>query len=164
MVTINNDDNYENENILVIDKIKLLFDRYNQKKIKQKYLKRKLTSYAKTSGFINNIYRKQAWNLLVHTSSDEYTTDINQIESHQYYEQIKLDVIRTLKRFPPNYSDSERSELQDELILIITKILIKHEELHYYQGYHDISLTFLLVLGEDLCLPVIDSITMSHLK
>ncbi|CAF1015674.1 unnamed protein product [Rotaria sordida] len=164
MVTINNDDNYENENILVIDKIKLLFDRYNQKKIKQKYLKRKLTSYAKISGFINNIYRKQAWNLLVHTSSDEYTTDINQIESHQYYEQIKLDVIRTLKRFPPNYSDSERSELQDELILIITKILIKHEELHYYQGYHDISLTFLLVLGEDLCLPVIDSITMSHLK
>ena len=32
------------------------------------------------------------------------------------------------------------------------------------QGYHDICLTFLLVLGEDECLPVIDSITMSHLK
>ncbi|CAF1121496.1 unnamed protein product [Rotaria sp. Silwood1] len=164
MVTINNDDNSDNENVLTIDKIKSLFDRYNQKTIKQKNVKKKLISYAKTSGFINNIYRKQAWTLLVRTSPDEYSTDNDQIQSHQYYEQIKMDVIRTLKRFPPNYSDSERSQLQDELILIITKILIKHEELHYYQGYHDISLTFLLVLGEDSCLPVIDSITMSHLK
>ncbi|CAF3208224.1 unnamed protein product [Rotaria sp. Silwood2] len=164
MVTVNNDDNSENESVLVIDKITSLFDRYHGKTIKEKYVKKKLIFYARTSGFINNIYRKQAWDLLVHTSPEEYSTDKNQIESHQYYDQIKMDVIRTLKRFPPNYSDSERSLLQDELILIITKILIKHEELHYYQGYHDISLTFLLVLGEDLCLPVIDSITMSHLK
>ena len=24
-----------------------------------------------------------------------------QIESHQYYNQVKMDVVRTLKRFPP---------------------------------------------------------------
>ncbi|CAM2722978.1 unnamed protein product [Rotaria socialis] len=37
-------------------------------------------------------------------------------------------------------------------------------ELHrfYRQGYRDIGLTFLLVLGADLCLPLIDTITKSH--
>ncbi|CAF3462438.1 unnamed protein product [Rotaria socialis] len=164
MVTINNDNNYDSEVSSVIDNIKLLIDRYNQKKIQRKYVKRKLIFYAQTSGFKNNVYRKQAWDLIVDTPSYDYSIDQNLIESHQYYEQIKMDVIRTLKRFPPDYSDSERSDLQDDLILIITKVLLKHEELHYYQGYHDISLTFLLVLGEKLSLPVIDSITMSHLK
>ncbi|CAF5189088.1 unnamed protein product, partial [Rotaria magnacalcarata] len=133
MVTINNDNNSDSEVASVIDNIKLLIDRYNQKKIQRKYAKTKLILYAKTAGFKNNIYRKQAWDLIIDTPSYDYSIDQNLIESHEYYGQIKMDVIRTLKRFPPNYSDSERSDLQDELILIITKVLLKHEELHYYQ-------------------------------
>lgn len=74
MVTINNDNNSENEDILTVDRIKLLIDRYNQKKIKPKYLRTKLISYAKTSGFINNIYRKQAWHLIADAPCYEYST------------------------------------------------------------------------------------------
>ncbi|CAF3357954.1 unnamed protein product [Rotaria socialis] len=32
----------------------------------------------------------------------------------------------------------------------------------FLKGYRDIGLTFLLVLGADLCLPLIDTITKSH--
>ncbi|UJR30127.1 hypothetical protein I4U23_017668 [Adineta vaga] len=156
MGTINNENNP-----LIIDQLKTLFDRH----LKKNELEKKLISYAKKTGFINNIYRKQAWKVLINSSDNEhYSSDKKQLESHQYFEQTKLDVIRTLKRFPPNYTESERSELQDELIVIITKILVKHPELHYYQGYHDICLTFLLVLGNDSCLSIMDSITISHLK
>ena len=81
-----------------------------------------------------------------------------------------------------DYSDEDRLLLQEELIVVIMKTLIKQNHLNYYQvrrttglrsvrrcavlfqGYHDICLTFLLVLGGDLCLPLIDTITKSHFK
>jgi hypothetical protein len=61
-----------------------------------------------------------------------------------------MDVERTLKRFPPSrillkkkyrnyfcdckdYSDADRNQLQEELIIVIIKILIKHDYLNYYQ-------------------------------
>lgn len=37
-------------------------------------------------------------------------------------------------------------------------------ELHYYQGYHDICVTFLLVLGEDLAFAVLDVLSLQHLR
>ncbi|CAF2800381.1 unnamed protein product [Rotaria sp. Silwood2] len=104
MVTVNNDDNSENESVLVIDKITSLFDRYHGKTIKEKYVKKKLIFYARTSGFINNIYRKQAWDLLVHTSPEEYSTDKNQIESHQYYDQIIMESITGRHKSSPSTS------------------------------------------------------------
>ncbi|CAF1111409.1 unnamed protein product [Adineta ricciae] len=155
----------DESNQLILGQLKILFERFHKKQIRKTELEKNLISYARKTGFINNTYRKQAWNLLINTSDDEqYTQDQQQLKSHQYYEQTRLDVIRTLKRFPPNYSEAERSGLQDELIVIINQILVKHRELHYYQGYHDICLTFLLVLGNELCVPILDSITMSHLK
>ena len=61
-----------------------------------------------------------------------------------------MDVERTLKRFPPSeffanmnfgivlfpledYSDSDRIALQEELIVVIVKILRKQDHLNYYQ-------------------------------
>jgi hypothetical protein len=62
-----------------------------------------------------------------------------------------MDVERTLKRFPPSkkktlsemilynllffkdYAHSDRIELQEELIIIIIKLLRKHDHLNYYQ-------------------------------
>lgn len=35
--------------------------------------------------------------------------------------------------FPEDYSDVERIQLQEELIIIVMKMLIKHENLYYYQ-------------------------------
>jgi hypothetical protein len=167
----------DDDNFIIINKTKS--DRIE--KFLKKNNKQKLIKYAKVSGLVNIGLRKQIWPLFINTPSycpvefdeknkvffcpiDYYAADKNQIESHRYYGQVRMDVERTLKRFPPNYSHSDRIELQEELIIVIVKILIKHDYLNYYQGYHDICLTFLLVLGADPCLPFIDTITKSHFK
>ncbi|UJR16357.1 hypothetical protein I4U23_003260 [Adineta vaga] len=167
----------DDENFLIVTKNKS--DRIEKYLMKNN--KEKLQKYAKMNGLITKSYRQQIWPLLIPCPTycpvdfdqinkkyscriDFYAADKNQIESHRYYGQVRMDVERTLKRFPPNYSDSDRIELQEELIVVIVKILIKHDYLNYYQGYHDICLTFLLVLGADLCLPFIDTITKSHFK
>jgi len=74
MVTINNENNSTNENNLILNQIKLLIDCFNRKEIKQIHIQNELTFYAKNSGFINNIYRKQAWNLLINSSKVDYST------------------------------------------------------------------------------------------
>ena len=58
-----------------------------------------------------------------------------------------MDVNRSLKRFPPGIGEEERPLLQDQLTRLIIRVIIKHPELHYYQGYHDVAITFLLVVG-----------------
>ena len=60
-------------------------------------------------------------------------------------------------------NDDLRAKLQDELIDLICKILIRNDKLHYYQGYHDICLTFLLVNGVEESLPLIENLTLTHL-
>lgn len=57
-----------------------------------------------------------------------------------------------------------RMSYQDQLVDLIMRVLVQHEELHYYQGYHDICVTFLLVLGEDLAFAVLDVLSLQHLR
>ena len=67
-------------------------------------------------GFMNKKFRRKAWPILILSSTeharslDKYMESCinqfnqiseSQIKSHVYYNQVKLDVIRTLKRFPP---------------------------------------------------------------
>lgn len=85
-----------------------------------------------------------------------------EIKSNSYFNQVTLDVVRTLKRFPPEISDRLRTKLQKQLIDLICKILIRYDHLHYYQGYHDICLTFLLVTGADKSIPLLEHISLSH--
>jgi len=56
-----------------------------------------------------------------------------------------MDVARVLKRFPPGLSDPQQDHLQSHLTKLICSVLNENPEIHYYQGFHDISLTFLLV-------------------
>lgn len=65
MVTINNNENSQ---------IKILIDQYKQKQIPEKDVKKQFISYAQKSGFINNIYRKQAWNILIKSPTYQYSS------------------------------------------------------------------------------------------
>lgn len=56
-----------------------------------------------------------------------------------------MDVARVLKRFPPGLSESQQDDLQIHLSKLIIAILNKNPNAHYYQGFHDISLTVYLV-------------------
>ena len=43
-------------------------------------------------------------------------------------------------------------------------MLLKQPTLHYYQGYHDVAITFLLVVGEELAFHIMESLSLSHLQ
>lgn len=58
---------------------------------------------------------------------------------------VTLDVARVLKRFPPGLSDPQQNHLQSVLSNLICAVLQQNPDAYYYQGFHDISLTFLLV-------------------
>ena len=103
-------------------------------------------------GLINDDLRRRAWPQLVGVDMLTETSILptqEEVEGHKSYKQVVLDVDRSLKRFPPGISDEQRPGLQDQLVRLIVRVLTKHPDLHYYQGYHDIAITFLLVVGEE---------------
>ncbi len=60
--------------------------------------------------------------------------------------------------------DEQREGLQEELIDIILCVLKRNPQLHYYQGYHDIVVTFLLVLEERLATALVEKLSTHHLR
>uniref|UniRef100_A0A915PXT9 Rab-GAP TBC domain-containing protein n=1 Tax=Setaria digitata TaxID=48799 RepID=A0A915PXT9_9BILA len=86
------------------------------------------------------------------TEEDDFTVSVptlKDLQNHREWNQVQMDVQRTLARFPPGISDKERSILQEDLTPLIVKILWSCPRFHYYQGFHDVCLTLLLVLGND---------------
>lgn len=89
---------------------------------------------------------------------------MDKITGHAYYSQVVLDVKRSLKRFPPSIAECQRIALQDKLVVMIMRVLMKNPELHYYQGYHDICVTILLVLGEEVGFLLVDKLSCTNLR
>ncbi|KAL7883629.1 hypothetical protein SRHO_G00012870, partial [Serrasalmus rhombeus] len=85
-------------------------------------------------------------------------------ENHKDYNQVLLDVRRSMRRFPRGMRADEREVLQEQLIDIILDVLRRNPQLHYYQGYHDIVVTFLLVVGERMAIAVVETLSNHHLR
>ena len=47
---------------------------------------------------------------------------------------------------------------------IILQLLIHHPDIHYYQGLHDIVLTFVLTVGDTLAYAILDVLVEHHLR
>ena len=77
---------------------------------------------------------------------------------------VVLDVNRSLKRFPPGIEEEERPALQEQLTRLIVRVLIAQPGLHYYQGYHDVAITFLLVVGETVGYQIMERLSVTHLR
>lgn len=60
--------------------------------------------------------------------------------------------------------DEQREGLQEELIDIILRVLKRNPQLHYYQGYHDIVVTFLLVVKERHATALVEKLSTHHLR
>ena len=113
-------------------------------------------------GLINDELRRRAWPQLIGVDMLTETCILptqEEVEAHKSYRQVVLDVDRSLKRFPPGIGDDERPELQDQLTRLIVRVLMKHPHLNYYQGYHDIAITFLLVVGEELGFHIVERLS-----
>lgn len=69
-----------------------------------------------------------------------------------------------LSPVPAGMPDDQREGLQEELIDIILHVLKRNPQLHYYQGYHDIVVTFLLVVGDRLATALVEKLSTHHLR
>uniref|UniRef100_A0A8C8CEF5 Zgc:63863 n=1 Tax=Oncorhynchus tshawytscha TaxID=74940 RepID=A0A8C8CEF5_ONCTS len=100
-------------------------------------------------GLLTDEIRREVWPKLlsvnVYKLPAKPTKDIR--ENHKDFNQVLLDIRRSLKHFPRGNSLTKHV-LQEQLIDSILIVLQKNPALHYYQGYHDIVVTFLLVVGE----------------
>ena len=112
-------------------------------------------------GLINDELRRKVWPRLLNIDLVETSVSLNEeeVKQNKNYNQVLMDVNRSLKRFPPGISDEDRPELQDQLTRLIIRVLDKHPELHYYQGYHDVAITFLLVCGEEMSFHILERLS-----
>ncbi|KAK0395980.1 hypothetical protein QR680_001516 [Steinernema hermaphroditum] len=81
------------------------------------------------------------------SSTDLAEPSVADLKLHQEWNQVELDVNRLLSRFPPYISEERRLFLQNELTPIIVRVLWQDRSFRYYQGFHDVCLTLVLVLG-----------------
>ncbi|XP_076040924.1 TBC1 domain family member 20 [Oratosquilla oratoria] len=117
-------------------------------------------------GLVTDELRRKAWPRLMGLEHMECTPKPleDEVKKHKDYSQVVLDVNRSLKRFPPGIADEYRVVLMEQLTTLIIRVLMKHPELHYYQGYHDVAITFLLVVGEDVGFELVERLSVTHLQ
>lgn len=117
-------------------------------------------------GFINNELRAQVWSKLLDKESRIRLCEPPETEciADDFARIVTMDVDRSLKRFPPSVSEAKRISYQDSLTKMIIKVLKNNPSLHYYQGYHDICLTLLLVMDEKQAYQLTNQISNLHLK
>ncbi|XP_072521853.1 TBC1 domain family member 20 [Salminus brasiliensis] len=117
-------------------------------------------------GLLTDEIRCKVWPRLLNVPVESIPEELDEVqrENNKDYNQVLLDVQRSLRRFPPGMPDEQREGLQEELIDIILRVLQKNPQLHYYQGYHDIVVTFLLVLGERLATALVEKLSTHHLR
>lgn len=124
-------------------------------------------------GLVSNKFRKDLWPLIIDSEVEREAAiesyrvpSKEEIEKHKDYTQVFVDVSRSLKRFPPSIQtqDSVVDRYMDDLIQVILKILDTDPDLYYYQGFHDILVTFLMVLGREVTYEVLKKLVHSHLK
>lgn len=54
--------------------------------------------------------------------------------------------------------------LQEQLVDLILEVLKRNPQLHYYQGYHDVAVSLLLVVGERMAIAMLDTLSNYHLR
>lgn len=115
-------------------------------------------------GLVNDDLRRQLWPQLaqIDAASLQKAPGLNELQSHPEYNQVVLDVNRSLKRFPPGIPYEQRIALQDQLTVLILRVIQKYPNLRYYQGYHDVAVTFLLVVGDEMAFAIMEQLSTNH--
>ncbi|KAJ8867357.1 hypothetical protein PR048_031158 [Dryococelus australis] len=96
----------------------------------------KLREFARSDGgLVTDDTRKLVWPRLLglDTSYPMQFPTQEQLEAHPEYQQVVLDVNRSLKRFPPGIPYDQRVALQEQLTTLILRVISKYPHLRYYQ-------------------------------
>ncbi|XP_045915436.1 TBC1 domain family member 20 isoform X2 [Micropterus dolomieu] len=121
---------------------------------------------ASKGGLLTDELRRKVWpkllNINVYDLPHKPGQDVR--ENHKDYNQVVLDVRRSTKRFPKGMPATERAVHQEHLIGIILEVLKRNPQLHYYQGYHDVAVSLLLVVGERMAIAMLETLSNYHLR
>lgn len=124
-------------------------------------------------GYIAVDLRCKVWSKLLNVNTLEISrnkdkkidnSELEQFQVHKYWRQVNLDVDRSHRRFPSEMRASRRRTLQEQLVKIIMRVLCRNQDLHYYQGYHDVAVTLLLVAGEELATALLEQLSLHQLR
>jgi len=117
-------------------------------------------------GLVSTELRQKVWPIIfgIDVSKLPHKPNRSKVRENQWYNQVKLDVDRSHSRIPENLSKEQKETMQENLTDLILHILTKNEDLHYYQGYHDITITILQVCGLRLAMPVAERLTRDYLR
>ncbi|KAJ7365036.1 hypothetical protein OS493_007677 [Desmophyllum pertusum] len=124
-------------------------------------------------GLITVDLRCKVWTKLLNVNAFEFSrnqakkkdnSELKQFHEHKYWRQVNLDVDRSHRRFPAEMRASRRRSLQEQLVRVIMRVLCQNQDLHYYQGYHDVAVTLLLVVGEDLATALLEQMSLHQLR
>ena len=122
-------------------------------------------------GCITNDIRCKVWPKLLNINIFDMprrnkNTDLEQKEfqNNKWWRQVNLDVDRSHRRFPNETRVSRKRVLQQQLTSTIMRVLCRNPDLNYYQGYHDIAVTLLRVLGEDLASALLEQLSKTHIR
>jgi len=121
---------------------------------------------SQTGGLLEDRLRRECWPLLLSIETDRLPPcgDRKKLRASRHYEQVKLDVDRSVKRFPDRMPEKQRRSLQDQLMDLILWVLEEEDDLHYYQGYHDICVTVLRCCGLRLGQVIAKELSKRHLR
>ncbi|TNM93150.1 hypothetical protein fugu_018552 [Takifugu bimaculatus] len=121
---------------------------------------------ATRGGLLTDEVRRKVWpkllNINVYNLPHRPGRDVR--DNHRDHNQVVLDVRRSMKRFPKGMPASERAVLQEQLVDVILEVLKRNPQLHYYQGYHDVAVSLLLVVGERMAIAMLDTLSNYHLR
>ncbi|KAK1880346.1 TBC1 domain family member 20 [Dissostichus eleginoides] len=110
-------------------------------------------------GLLTDELRRKVWpkllNINVYDLPHKPGRDVR--ENHKDFNQVVLDSDKSMRA-------SERAVLQEQMIDIILEVLKRTPQLHYYQGYHDVAVTLLLVVGERMTIAMLDTLSNHHLR
>ncbi|XP_065827369.1 TBC1 domain family member 20-like, partial [Oscarella lobularis] len=119
-----------------------------------------------SGGLVNDSVRQRVWPKLLGVNAYQKTkkTDAQTLQSHRDHGQVLLDVRRSDRRFPPDTKASFRRFKQSQLTELIMRVLHQNKSLYYYQGFHELSVPFLLICGPDVAVQLLNQLCHTHLR
>ncbi|CAL1545190.1 unnamed protein product, partial [Lymnaea stagnalis] len=118
-------------------------------------------------GLVNKKMRQKVWPLLLNVNTENIPPKPSQEEMmalSKTYAQVVMDVNRSSSRFPPGIDDHVRMSMKDKLVDLIMRVMLKNRKLKYYQGFHDVCITFLLCMDEDLAFAMVDRLALGNMR
>ncbi|GJJ69552.1 TBC1 domain family member 20 [Entomortierella parvispora] len=112
-------------------------------------------------GFVNDGIRRRAWPLLLRTHVPRREV-ISDSEKHKDESQVELDIIRSFTHLSSESKSKQiiKKQRQTDLQDIIMDVLQRHPKLAYYQGFHDVCTTLLVVLGKEAATLAAETLAM----